>query len=717
MKSRLPTRLFSVLALACSVLSPAVLHADDPAKPSFLLATEGRLAASDYTLDELAQMFSSFKHEPLDKAGFNAMVMPIHYEDPDGIGDPNEAYAFSFLLSDALDWAPGCYCMRHAYFTYERTPELMQPLASKYDTALVSRAVKSWDATHAIGGTLVKSKDGYSGTLEIFDPEGKQIDRESFDKPRSYFDLLGDMTAAAMKFFGEPANDALLQYLKTPRCKDPQSLALLGSVAYMPRENMLKVVDQILQKDPHFSEVRVWAAQQRYWMDGDDGRATREKVYALKGYLTEEGLRTLGQPSIFVLSSASLQKWWQQAATLCPEDSPLLVNQTLSLAQQIPDLSEHVIDLTAKACEKYPNSYYLMLSAAPIFETPQLGHFDGGVGAGMYIAALQSRFLTGTGSKDEAIDKLAEILDAHGRPDITAQLLTAEKGFSSPESAFNLLDAYSDLCQFEMVLKVYDTHPPIPPQEQGPMVVRVMHAAAMLGDADRIDDLIASQRQSLKQAQLMPLAQAIHDSLAGKPVDIAKLESEAKGQGSRTQVLQFACQLDLAAGQEKLRDALWNEFATEPDARTFFILLDAYDRHKPRPEMVDVYRTMQWLFPDDPWMVKAAADGLQRHANSPGPDIETCNAALRQYPPHPRSLGRAGETEAQMKYVRGQITPWKAVAAIRQLSDQGYFQAATDMAQRYTNYLAGTNYPGNAVWFSHLMHLVELQKDAAQKKQ
>jgi hypothetical protein len=484
----------------------------------------------------------------------------------------------------------------------------------------------------------------------------------------------------------------------------------------MPRENMLGVADQILKKDPHFSEVRVWAAQQRYWMDGDDARATREKVYALKQYLTEEGLRTLGRPSIFVLSDATLQKWWQQAAALSPDDSPLLVNHTLSSAQHLTDWSDHLMDLTTQACAKYPNSYYLLLSAAPVFDTPQLGRFDSGVGSGMYIAALQSRFMTGDGNKNDAVAKLAEVLDGCGRPDITAQLVTAEKGFTEPESVFDLIDAYSDLCQFELVMRVFDKHLPIPPQQQGQTVIRVMHAAAMLGDADRIDDLIASEGQSLRESQLMPLAQAFRDSLAGKQVDIAKLESAAKGQEVRVQVLQFACQLDLAAGQEKLRDALWREFTTECDARTFYILMDAYDRHNPRPEMTDVYRTMQWLFPDDPWMVKAAADGLQRHANSPAPDIETCNAALRQYPPHPRLQGQAVETAAQMKYVRGQVSPWKVAAAVRQLTDQSYFHAAADMAQRYTNFLSGTDCPGEAVWSCHLVHLVDLQKAPAEGK-
>lgn len=117
------------------------------------------------TPEQLASHFAGFKAEGYDSSNFNVLALPFRYEDPDGVGDASEANALAFLLSDDLDWAPGNFNARHAYFVFARSGPEMAGLAAKYDSAVIARQVDDWHATHAVGGVLRRSRAGCSGTL------------------------------------------------------------------------------------------------------------------------------------------------------------------------------------------------------------------------------------------------------------------------------------------------------------------------------------------------------------------------------------------------------------------------------------------------------------------------------------------------------------------------------------------------------------------------
>jgi len=153
-----------------------------------------------YSLAELEEMFPAFKHEPFDSAGYNHFSLPMHYEDRAGDGDANEALAMSFLLSSALDWGDGCYCSRHAYFIFKRCSKYMPALMKQYDPKLVGYLVTDWQASHGVGGKLIRCKGGYAGVLTIFNRKGKVVKEVRYDKPREFFDLLGDMAVDAIGF-------------------------------------------------------------------------------------------------------------------------------------------------------------------------------------------------------------------------------------------------------------------------------------------------------------------------------------------------------------------------------------------------------------------------------------------------------------------------------------------------------------------------------------
>ncbi|HTW93851.1 MAG TPA: hypothetical protein VMD30_03585 [Tepidisphaeraceae bacterium] len=134
------------------------------------------------------------------------MVLPFHYSDPGKIGNAYEAGAFSFFISNDLDWGQGSYCQRHAYFIFHRDPLPMKYLAGTYDPTLIAAEIRGWRATNAVGGTLTKTAAGYTGNLVIYDKTGAVCFSKSYDKPRAYFDMLGDMDADAIGYFGQASS-------------------------------------------------------------------------------------------------------------------------------------------------------------------------------------------------------------------------------------------------------------------------------------------------------------------------------------------------------------------------------------------------------------------------------------------------------------------------------------------------------------------------------
>jgi hypothetical protein len=128
------------LAFVFAMYFPLLAWAQD--KPiAFLLASQKPLPIPRITLAQLAAQYPAFKHEAFESSGFNAMVMPFHYTDQttQGVGDSAEANAFSFLLSNDLDWSPSCYCARHSYFVYRTDHDTFTAQRQQYTPATSQR--------------------------------------------------------------------------------------------------------------------------------------------------------------------------------------------------------------------------------------------------------------------------------------------------------------------------------------------------------------------------------------------------------------------------------------------------------------------------------------------------------------------------------------------------------------------------------------------------
>jgi hypothetical protein len=246
----------------------------------------------------------------------------------------------------------------------------MQSLAKKYDANTIAHDEETWHATYAMGGTLRRLPDGYAAELLIFDHSGKVLLKKEFDKPRPYFDLLGDISAAAMTFLGSPPSPPLADFLKKPQCS-PESITDLGSTAYMDHssDETFAINDKILARDPDFGDLRHWSGIHKR-----DERKLNEKEYfadeakALDSHLNLAALYSMtlpfephGQmlPGLGKnrlpphLKEPQLKKWIDAADALIG-DAPNLLKVRLVQARYDLPVPESLINRALAVAQRYP---------------------------------------------------------------------------------------------------------------------------------------------------------------------------------------------------------------------------------------------------------------------------------------------------------------------------------------------------------------------------
>jgi len=398
----------------------------EPARIILPLAGMPALKVSMHHLDELAILFPAFQHEPFETSGFNHLTLPFLYVSTDRDADPNEALAFSFLLSNSLDWAPGNYCTRHAYFTFKRARRYMMPLSMEYDRQTIAEAIDDWDATHAVGGTLRKVRGRYAGELNIYDRSKKVICRKVYAAPRDYFQLLGDMAVDAIGFFGHKASPALVEHLHRKRCEHYQSLIDLGKAAFAPEKTPEEfgLYEKILARDPGFADVRYWYANQRRWHDGGYARYKAECAKVLDTY---PYLAALVEFNVADTKDAALgpriRQWLEEAEALAGADAPALVLRRMEEIKSRGQATHEELQQAVRTAARYPNEYWLLWYTATTLQRGADLGADCDLAAPMFIAALRNRYLTGTGDKSHALKRLGLALFWLGRDNLCAELM------------------------------------------------------------------------------------------------------------------------------------------------------------------------------------------------------------------------------------------------------------------------------------------------------
>jgi hypothetical protein len=394
---------------------------------------------AQYEIKDLEKVYPDFQHQPFEQAGFNAVMLPFSYYDPNHAGDANEALALDALISYDLDWSPGCYCTRHAFYVFQHDRVRIQAIQRGYSPEQISSLIKSWRATQAIGGEVTRTPGGYEGKLEIFAADGKRIFTRNYDRSRSFWDLLGDMDVDAMAFLDVKPSGELADYLHQPRCKQPQSLIDLGSTAFMTESSpgAFDVYKKILEADPVFAMVRTWYANQKYVHDRDFRSEAAQLGIALSSRIDAAALENFIPKYCPDQELASQYQYWlNTAAGMASEDSPLIIECRLGRGYYGSQNLQSVVDRGLKTAEKYPNSHFLVRDVAESAD-------DAWMSASLLTSSLLDRYLTGFSDKALLTVRLANFCGVTGHDDIAMELLSAEGAHPPQNNLYMLLRSLS----------------------------------------------------------------------------------------------------------------------------------------------------------------------------------------------------------------------------------------------------------------------------------
>ena len=601
-----------------------------------VLSTLTPMPEGKVTGRRLAELFPAFTHAPYD-VGFCPVSLPFRYDDPDGVGNAAEANALAFLLGDALDWAPGNYSARHAYFGFEREPDAMRQLARRYDPSEIAGQVDRWGATHAVGGLLRRSLAGYAGTLEVYAADGSVAFTKDYADARPYADLLGDMAVDAIGFFGPPPTAELAAYLHQPRCRHASSLARLGSAAFRPRTKAFPTYAAILRDDPTFAEVRYWYANQKGWVDDGDGTEEHRQIgRSLHDRLTPTALVSFDRRQCpDVALAAEYPAWVERATRLAGgPDAPLSACLALDRSSRLrpPSMADVRRGLAAAAAN--PNRAFLLNRVTECLERSSTP--DAALAASVAVTALNSRFQDPTGTWSTERDLFARAADLVARPDLAMAVRPSHD--EQPWVGGQLRNVVESLCaaaRWSEAVSTFAEHgPAVADAENAEAAHWAAVAAATAGDAAASRALRSRWGQTFHATGMSALLDA------KGPVDLQALEDQFLAHqtepGARPRLL-LAAELDVARGQGQLRMLVWSMLAIEPDDRVFWPLLDAYERRDPTELGTYFYPTLLTRFGKaDPWARAANQAWVAR--GRPGEPafhfaLDMARASLADYPP------------------------------------------------------------------------------------
>jgi hypothetical protein len=693
---------------------PSPTYMDDlnhPAPPNRLhLPKGGRFPLSEitpqpiiaYDAKQVAQMWPAFQHVPFEKGGFNATSLPFRYSDSAGLGNRDEAAAFAFLLSSALDWAPGCYCSRHAYFTFKRSRRVLEPMQKEYDRLAIAPHIASWGATHAIGGSLSRSKAGYTGTLEIFNARGRTVMNKKYEDPQPYFDLLGQMAADAMRLFGDEPSPALAAYLKKPRCARAESIALLGSAAFMEEKSAeeFAVYQKIIEQDPQFGEVRHWWANQKYWRDRDSKNFEIQKALSLQSYFSEAALGDFDPANCADRDlAAKYPEWLKQVEQLVGADHPTLLQLQMTANRAAQRFDAALLDRAIRAAGRNPNRNHLLRSIANSYNGGPDGPCDADWAASISYAGLQDLFIPGSGGKEYELNNFATQMISLGRNDICAQAMA---NADNEYQLVRLIPALLSMGRFDEVQRIYSANETKFHSFTAVVAMYAGVAAGIAGDLNALEGILKAHGKELAPLGFDALLESYASALRGEPnVSLVAPAASAQLDYALWQWALLQAQADVLNGKTVFRSEFANWGETFPHDRLGWLLLDRYERMQPSPDGPAFYETLDWLHGDDPWVVQTVREARERKVVAVAGDAEKVAVELKGLPatrwpdrgPLPRNPGSFPSC-------------WRVAAAVHQLMLKDPAKARAIACQNYA-IVVNLNTPGPRFFANHLIHLVE----------
>ncbi len=675
------------------------------------------------TMEEIVAAWPYFPHAPYAQAGFNHLTLPFR-TDTNAPHAREEARAFAFLLSNALDWVPGNYCARHAYFVFKRARPEMLALEQAYDGQMLARQVQRWRATHAIGGEIRKAPGGYVGQLQIFDKAGQLSLTQAYTEPRSYFDLLGDMCDACSRHVGHEPTPALSAHFRLPRCTKAESLWDLGAAAFQEERTAeeFQCYRPILERDPQFAEVRYWIANQSYWQNNDWARYQQEKEKCLGAYLTEA---VLSDYEVTRANVATYARFVDAAQALVGSNAPGVVEWRIRAASDRGDIPPELLVRGLATAARYPNANGLLGLLGNLMYGPPHGGADADLAVALALTQLGSPYLRGSSDQDRRIvGKLSQALTALGREDIATAFAHANaKAYLEDgdvehgrTSLTQLAAACRSMRQFETAIRVCLTAVSTMKgsgQDIQDALLQAAVCAAFVGDTGTFDTLDGRIRTLTNDSFKRYLLDGYRQLLAGKPVDFGQLRCCLTADPlCRREAAILLAEADLARGTTNECGHVVALLARCPNDRELWVLFDAYDRKHPRREAGLFYESLAWLHPESAWVAQAVKDYRARAKVAAAPDPADYEDLLKTLAPAAHIVFRAlpaGEALTRP------IPPGGIALVARQLVAGGEKQRARDLVNRYHSYAYHSDENGGhplRVYCSHLLHVLNLTERA-----
>jgi hypothetical protein len=698
---------FLVAVLFCSSVFAGNDDPQQPAQPApLILSSVVPQGLPSDALGEIYQRWGGlFSHTPFDHAGFNAMSLPFHYRDPERLGDPAEAQAFAFLLSNDLDWAPGCYCARHAYFVFKESPVDMKALVDKYTPDVIAQLTQYWGATHALGGTLVRAKDGYTAQVVIYDRTGAVVWRKSYPVAQSYWTLLGTVDANVMAFLGEKPSDALAAYLCMPRCKRMDSLVSLGNAAFLPRlsNEEFAIYEDILSKDRDFAEVRHWWSDQKAWADGDWEEESRQTVLTLRARLSPvdlTGFSLRGDPS----RVAEYARWIEDVGKLCGEDHPLTLDGKVRLLLNQPAKSPELLARAVKAAQRWPNANFLLLDLASAYSTPEITGRDEDMTASLLCASVQNFYVPGLGKGPVSVAELAIPMETLGYYDIAAQLLINDAE-PTPQSEADIIWCLTQLGQFDVALYCCE-HFTGNVEVQFYLLPDMVFLAGMTHSRQVLTNILERHGDYLQKTNGQDVVDWFLARMDGKvPGNSELLQPKTQNGPFATDRIVIQFEEDMRLGTSRGLPQLNQELQRYPNMRLGWIMKDRYERQSPSADAADFYQSLQWLYGDDPWVQSAVADWNSRSEGS-GVKPSDPLATLEMFKELNAQLDKAvvGKEPANLS---PKASPWVAAAGVKHFIDARKFNEARELAAQFRDLAQRTRHYITSAFAIHLLHLAD----------
>lgn len=359
-----------------ALLLPSTQHPAPPAPAALTsIFTTANMPPMREVADEKALLLDWFA-VPVTKGGgmFNPVFIPFQYRAQGVAADKNQPLTFPSLLNFKFGLVLDNFYSRSPAFIF-RQDNIAVKLGVT-DAKAIAAYIKRWSATHAIGGSITATADGYSGELLVFNAAGARVLRKTYVAPQPYFTLMGHMVEDWMDYRHQPHSPALQAELERPMTTKMETVAWYGESFQQPWRTPREwaVYQRILEADPDFSEVRYWYANQRSWQDGFTPELRREKARAFISHvipaamqeydpqkITDEELREQADAAI------------ERALTLIPEHNMLL--NAKYFAYGYLNMPEKAVGQLLPFAQRYPCSWPMlhMLSIFYVGMQPEKG--------------------------------------------------------------------------------------------------------------------------------------------------------------------------------------------------------------------------------------------------------------------------------------------------------------------------------------------------------